>query len=111
MHLIIFFLFLIPGFPVLQPGTTMIGDEAEVIHLDSSLYYLRNNDQQLDFNEALTLFENGHFQKNSSRYPLNFGYDQSEFWFYTEFDVEPGRVKVFHIPYPYHQLLDLYTQL
>lgn len=109
MQLYIFFLTLLTGTPAFQPGTAVIGEEAEVINLNSSLYYLKNTDQPLDLYEALTLFKNGRFQLNRSVQPLNFGYDPSEYWFYTEFGVEPEKIKVFHIPYPYHQLLDLYA--
>ncbi|MTI39000.1 7TM diverse intracellular signaling domain-containing protein [Fulvivirga lutimaris] len=78
------------------------------LNLNNAIKYLKSDENRLTFQEALKKLENGQFISNSLSQPLNFGYDSSDFWFYTEYRNQNIALKVLELPYPYHQHLDLY---
>uniref|UniRef100_UPI00404A233A 7TM diverse intracellular signaling domain-containing protein n=1 Tax=Fulvivirga sp. TaxID=1931237 RepID=UPI00404A233A len=78
------------------------------LNLNSTIKYLKSEGRKLTFQEALDKLENGQFNSNALLLPLNFGYDSSDFWFYTEYLDQNNALKVLELPYPYHQYLNLY---
>ncbi len=81
------------------------------VSLNSKIQYIKSTNEQLSFEEVLIKLENGDFIDNESSRPLNFGYDSSDFWFFTEFVDQSNTPKVLELPYPYHQYLDLYVKI
>ncbi|MEQ8925861.1 MAG: 7TM diverse intracellular signaling domain-containing protein [Fulvivirga sp.] len=99
---------LILGVLQLKALPKVLNPNDERINLNSSLQYFRSADKNLTFEQALRRADAGLFTSNDSNNPINFGYDSSDFWFYTEFQVKESGQYALNLPYPYHQYLDLY---
>ncbi|MGK7391216.1 MAG: 7TM diverse intracellular signaling domain-containing protein [Candidatus Cyclobacteriaceae bacterium M2_1C_046] len=85
-----------------------VHDGQDQLNLNSHMVYLKNTGKKLSFEEALEALDNGQFAQNFLEQPINFGYDTSDFWFYTEFEVLQSMDRVLYFPYPYYQNMDVY---
>lgn len=89
-------------------GQVVYGD---VTNLNSDLHFYINASEPLSFEEALKKWNQGEFEEHKSDDPINFGYNPSDFWFYVDFTVEASSERVLHLPYPYHQNIDLFINI
>ncbi len=93
---------------ILFAQSPLLGSKTEYLNLDGSLQYLKSENQPITFEQALVKLSGGEFEKNRGEQPLNFGYDPSDFWFYTDFKIDHTTSRILSIPYPYHQNLTLH---
>lgn len=108
MRSVFFCLFLFFNFFQADATTPQIHIEEDHVNLNPDISFLKNTGKKLSFEQALEALQEGKFVANDSENPINFGYDTSDFWFYADFEVLQSMERVFYLPYPYYQNMDIY---